>query len=1325
MSKVDEIEHVIRRLKQRFGSDELGSPLVDRVLQISRKKHKPDYGRVSSDQLKGDVKKIVEIAGLKSLAGYQHVGMQAILEGKSLILSAPTSFGKTEVFLLPLLYRSIVDEFTTIILYPRIELAKSQFRRTLKYIPAFEKALGKTAVIGIQFSGIASSLEYTIGANERLSPTSLTELRHPFDNELVTLEWKNLDSDKVILKLAECPNCNVGLTSNAFYRTSGNARSEFVGLAEYKGEHNFKCPSCEAMFAISLSKEEHIKKIPNVLISTIDSFDNLLLHPMFDELWTKTRVLVVDEIHAYYSLYGAHTSQIIKRAREKIGKLSGKDVQFIGASATIDDPGRFGRKFFGVSNIAVIEPDSSDRLESRAMEHYFFIQSRDRPGTLSTYLQTAMLVGHSILPPRKRSISFFDSLDILYRAHQQLLDADTDKELWKFRTNPADKINDRMYPCKFFPDDKNCKFDKCQTFQDGECWWALAQKIMGWSPLTNPLRLDSVSSFDRGYSSYARIVHATSVLELGIDDPDILSVFQYKAPKTVFSFIQRVGRGGRLINDDNYIFVIMGKDISDSFYFKRADKIISGNFLLPLNTENPIIRKIHNNLEETGGRVVKNFDFLKTTKQEEFERMYRLWCESAWEGFFDASELLPFKLFLQMKLGQNFILEISQHREKKKEYMRKIDEIIHEERQNINRIIEPYKTVGAKREPIEVISSLIELLESTLEMIKTTQVAEQCKQAIKLMTEKIKPEVWAGKDVSNLLQQLEELLANFSSNLIKEKPRPEMFDIGKKMVTYVDFLKEITQKGKPDISSDQVIVRRCKYRVAMYDKVKSAMYYWDSASIIKDLWRAYYYYCRAEDIDVQQPRLPDNYFSDTKTVDLDIDGKLEETEAINLLYTYIPWKTVFRPERTSTVLLTPSIENIEKEKEDYFMIEVSAGGQKGLNSKGRVTLEPFTLALEKMSLDPEGSGVVRWCEKCNRIYSPGKHCCERDGQKLKYAKTYSEPIVTRDYKISVKDSKPEILDQTCRLKLANLISEIELVGVDVTVYTFWWDKNKIRFNPTGKSYEFRANLVTPLGFETETRGILFTPPLLKELFNKEAEESLSSRGINPEEIYLHSLAHFLLRIVSSVSGVNPDDLWYAYKTEDNTIAIFERYQGGAGIVDTFFEILETNPARIYSEIKRSLSCPVKDGELVFIGRKKEDLSDEAVEELNRHEKSQDPETKKNVMRKTYKIVEKGTIISDMAALKEMVSNELNLDQRTVDENFPDHSFDNCQECLKVPYCSVGPHEQWRHLSLQLVEKAISLLIKKVSPDDAADVLLDKTKGSVVGISDDKFEILQL
>lgn len=90
----------------------------------------------------------------------------------------------------------------------------------------------------------------------------------------------------------------------------------------------------------------------------------------------------------------------------------------------------------------------------------------------------------------------------------------------------------------------------------------------------------------------ADIVFATSSLEVGYDDPDMILVYQHYAPNNLASFIQRKGCGGRGADDRPVTGVTLSPySPRDSWYFRRPSRMLDeGRFAVPLNMSNHFVR---------------------------------------------------------------------------------------------------------------------------------------------------------------------------------------------------------------------------------------------------------------------------------------------------------------------------------------------------------------------------------------------------------------------------------------------------------------------------------------------------------------------------------------------------------------------------------------------------------------------------------------------------------------------------------------------------------------------------------------------------------------
>lgn len=84
-------------------------------------------------------------------------------------------------------------------------------------------------------------------------------------------------------------------------------------------------------------------------------------HTTWYDLFRNLRYVVIDEIHMYRGVFGAHVANIIRRLR-RIANHYGSNPQFICASATVNDPAKLMRDLTGV-DAEVIDQDGSPRGE--------------------------------------------------------------------------------------------------------------------------------------------------------------------------------------------------------------------------------------------------------------------------------------------------------------------------------------------------------------------------------------------------------------------------------------------------------------------------------------------------------------------------------------------------------------------------------------------------------------------------------------------------------------------------------------------------------------------------------------------------------------------------------------------------------------------------------------------------------------------------------------------------------------------------------------------------------------------------------------------------
>ena len=87
-----------------------------------------------------------------------------------------------------------------------------------------------------------------------------------------------------------------------------------------------------------------IENPPHILVTNFDIIHYHLWHQTkFSSLLTSTEILIVDEAHVYSGIFGSNVHYVIKRLK----RICTNKLQFVAASATLDDAKEFCQKLFG------------------------------------------------------------------------------------------------------------------------------------------------------------------------------------------------------------------------------------------------------------------------------------------------------------------------------------------------------------------------------------------------------------------------------------------------------------------------------------------------------------------------------------------------------------------------------------------------------------------------------------------------------------------------------------------------------------------------------------------------------------------------------------------------------------------------------------------------------------------------------------------------------------------------------------------------------------------------------------------------------------------
>ena len=232
-------------------------------------------------------------------------------------------------------------------------------------------------------------------------------------------------------------------------------------------------------------------------------------------------------------------------------------------SATLENPDRFFSELTGLwpQAIQTIEPVSGD-LEH--IGHEYMLALRGDPvsktSLLSTTLQTLMLIrrcmGHSKDkdPSGNRVFAFCDKLDVIWRLHDNLVDAEDTKGLSGYRSE-----EDGEDPYKF---------------QRGQAWRLCeAMNFELGDPLNLPVAPVTAQTSDGKKNQ--DIIIATASLEVGYDDDEVGTVVQHKAPLDMASFLQRKGRAGRKVGMRPWTIVTLADFGNDRTAFLNYEQLFA------------------------------------------------------------------------------------------------------------------------------------------------------------------------------------------------------------------------------------------------------------------------------------------------------------------------------------------------------------------------------------------------------------------------------------------------------------------------------------------------------------------------------------------------------------------------------------------------------------------------------------------------------------------------------------------------------------------------------------------------------------------------------
>jgi DEAD/DEAH box helicase domain-containing protein len=283
-------------------------------------------------------------------------------------------------------------------------------------------------------------------------------------------------------------------------------------------------------------ERSRLRKHPPPVIITNPDMVHLSMLPFHDSwsgFFRALKYIVIDEIHTYRGLFGAHMSWILRRLI-RVADRYGTRPTFIMLSATIGNPGQLGSKLIG-RNVEVITENGAPS----GKKHIILLNPWDSAAHTTTQLLEAAL---------KRGLR-----TIVYTKSRKMTELIT---MWtRSRVGPlADKLS--SYRAGFLPEDRR----KIETrLSSGE--------LLG--------------------------VISTSALELGIDIGDLDLCILVGYPGSIMATWQRSGRVGRRFSE-SAVIMVGGEDALDQYFMRNPDDFFAREpEYAPLNPFNSKIAGQH------------------------------------------------------------------------------------------------------------------------------------------------------------------------------------------------------------------------------------------------------------------------------------------------------------------------------------------------------------------------------------------------------------------------------------------------------------------------------------------------------------------------------------------------------------------------------------------------------------------------------------------------------------------------------------------------------------------------------------------------------------
>ncbi|MHB0956610.1 MAG: DEAD/DEAH box helicase [Pirellulaceae bacterium] len=271
------------------------------------------------------------------------------------------------------------------------------------------------------------------------------------------------------------------------------------------------------------SQRRRIKAEANLVLSNPDMLHASILpyHPKWSRFFSELKFVVLDEVHTYRGILGAHVACVLRRL-VRVCQHYGAQPVFLAASATIANPGELTSRLIG-RTVEVIANDGSPRGRK------YFV------------LWNPVIAGPDVLA---RTSATQDAVTLMVRAMEN--GAQT---LTFTRTRQATELINRYVQ---------------QALRDKGSPLARQVRAYRGGYLPNERRAIEQDLF----SGRLRGVAATNALELGIDIGSLDVTLLVHYPGTIASTWQQAGRSGRR-HGESLTVLLAGNDPVDQYLLRH------------------------------------------------------------------------------------------------------------------------------------------------------------------------------------------------------------------------------------------------------------------------------------------------------------------------------------------------------------------------------------------------------------------------------------------------------------------------------------------------------------------------------------------------------------------------------------------------------------------------------------------------------------------------------------------------------------------------------------------------------------------------------------